>query len=546
LRSLLLTRWCGDFDSDEAIVGLMAKHITEGHFPVFFYGQYYMGSLEALVAAAIFWFAGHMNGFLLRLSPTAFYLAFMLVSFLWLDSWHNRSTAIWGTLFLAVPPAALNKWTYVARGGFSEILFLGTLLLLLCQRGLTLGWNSRRVFGVGLVAGLALWTNPLAILYLTTVLIVWALSSTWWPKWRAHFLKLPAVSWLIIGLSLLVIIIVGLVFKPAIDVIYIQRLLIGAILVAWVAWITLARWLNRLKNNDRPPSELYAFWLGLGGILGIAPMIYFFLNPGNATGGRDDFKVTTWQQLAEVWQLHLFEISPALIGLRTYTDSASGGMFLAKIGMALIFAAAIFLFCKHYSQALLDLLRLRPIIPQAEHYLWLLGSLTMGLGLIYGNNYELERLRYFVPMLFVLGSLIGLTLAQFQKYHPAIAITVAIFLWGYYGVTHGRYYQSLTATCPEQQVAQYLLAKQVKGGRAYFQHAYKLTFMSQEEVIVAPYQSRERYEAYSHYVATLPQQTYIFQEGIETELFLSELEPPPHFSQETINGFNIFTFTGAQ
>jgi hypothetical protein len=423
---------------------------------------------------------------------------------------------------------------------------LGTLLLLLCQRGLTLGWNSRRVFGVGLVAGLALWTNPLAILYLTTVLIVWALSSTWWPKWRAHFLKLPAVAWLIIGLSLLVIIIVGLVFKPAIDVIYIQRLLIGAILVAWAAWITLARWLNRLKNNDRPPSELYAFWLGLGGILGIAPMIYFFLNPGNATGGRDDFKVTTWQQLAEVWQLHLFEIFPALIGLRTYTDSASRGMFLAKIGIALIFAAAVYLFCKHYGQALLDLLRLRPIIPQAEHYLWLLGSLTMGLGLIYGNNYELERLRYFVPMLFVLGSLIGLALAQFQKYHPAIAITVAIFLWGYYGVMHWRYYQSLTATCPEQQVAQYLLAEQVKGGRAYFQHAYKLTFMSQEKVIVAPYQSRERYEAYSHYVATLPQQTYIFQEGIETELFLSELEPSPPFTQETINGFNIFTFTNTQ
>jgi hypothetical protein len=47
-------------------------------------------------------------------------------------------------------------------------------------------------------------------------------------------------------------------------------------------------------------------------------------------------------------------------------------------------------------------------------------------------------------------------------------------------------------------------------------------------------------------VATLPQQTYIFQEGIETELFLSELEPSSHFTQYTINGFNIFTFTGAQ
>jgi len=40
------------FDSDQAIVGLMAKHLVEGRaFPLFYYGQTYMLVVDAWVAA---------------------------------------------------------------------------------------------------------------------------------------------------------------------------------------------------------------------------------------------------------------------------------------------------------------------------------------------------------------------------------------------------------------------------------------------------------------------------------------------------------------
>ncbi|MEO7191075.1 MAG: hypothetical protein ABI051_08460 [Vicinamibacterales bacterium] len=43
------------FDSDQAIVGLMAKHLVEGRaFPLFYYGQAYMLVVDAWVAAPIF------------------------------------------------------------------------------------------------------------------------------------------------------------------------------------------------------------------------------------------------------------------------------------------------------------------------------------------------------------------------------------------------------------------------------------------------------------------------------------------------------------
>src|SRR2546430_759798 len=45
----------GELDGDEAVVGLMARHIAFlGERPVFYYGQPYLGSLEAFSSAPLF------------------------------------------------------------------------------------------------------------------------------------------------------------------------------------------------------------------------------------------------------------------------------------------------------------------------------------------------------------------------------------------------------------------------------------------------------------------------------------------------------------
>ena len=46
-------------DSDQAVVGLMAKHASEFRtFPLFFYGQNYMLGVQAWLAAPFFWVGG--------------------------------------------------------------------------------------------------------------------------------------------------------------------------------------------------------------------------------------------------------------------------------------------------------------------------------------------------------------------------------------------------------------------------------------------------------------------------------------------------------
>src|SRR5437660_2232512 len=54
IRLWLVVRTHGFIDGDEALVGIQAQHILRGELPTYYYGQPYMGSLEAYLIALIF------------------------------------------------------------------------------------------------------------------------------------------------------------------------------------------------------------------------------------------------------------------------------------------------------------------------------------------------------------------------------------------------------------------------------------------------------------------------------------------------------------
>ncbi len=51
LKAALLAADVFPFNADESVVALMARHILQGARPAFFYGQAYMGSLDAVLVA---------------------------------------------------------------------------------------------------------------------------------------------------------------------------------------------------------------------------------------------------------------------------------------------------------------------------------------------------------------------------------------------------------------------------------------------------------------------------------------------------------------
>src|SRR6267142_1782247 len=80
LRLAVIASPLGEIDGDEAVVGLMARHIAFlGDRPVFYYGQPYLGSLEAFSTAPFFRVFDSSTP-LLKLIPTVYSLGFLALS----------------------------------------------------------------------------------------------------------------------------------------------------------------------------------------------------------------------------------------------------------------------------------------------------------------------------------------------------------------------------------------------------------------------------------------------------------------------------------
>jgi hypothetical protein len=134
MRFLYLSASHFIIDSDEAIVGLMAKHILEtGNIPVFYYGQHYMGSLEPITAAILFRIFGSSNATLHAAPFFWFFLSQIAFFKLCLENISRINARIAGLLF-AVAPIGFIEWSTKARGGFIEIIFLITFALLFLMR----------------------------------------------------------------------------------------------------------------------------------------------------------------------------------------------------------------------------------------------------------------------------------------------------------------------------------------------------------------------------------------------------------------------------
>src|SRR3954451_9991864 len=130
-RLAIIASPLGEIDGDEAVVGLMARHIAFGaERPVFYWGQPYLGSLEAFTAAPLFKLFDSSTA-LLKLVPTLYSLGFLAVCAVMTRRLFGPAAGLATAAYLAVPPAMWAVWSTKARGGYAEVLFLGQALLFL-------------------------------------------------------------------------------------------------------------------------------------------------------------------------------------------------------------------------------------------------------------------------------------------------------------------------------------------------------------------------------------------------------------------------------
>ncbi|MGC4861390.1 hypothetical protein [Micromonospora sp. DT41] len=156
-------------NSDEATMGLAALHIARGEgFPVWFYGQQYMGTLEAYLAAPIFALVGGPSVLGLRLPTVALYALFLLLAWrLTLRLTGDRWFGLLVVALLALGSDRIVKNQLIAGGGYPEMNAAGVALALLAV-DLAAGRPGRRLARWalwGFLAGLMLWVDPLVLPY---------------------------------------------------------------------------------------------------------------------------------------------------------------------------------------------------------------------------------------------------------------------------------------------------------------------------------------------------------------------------------------------
>src|SRR5262249_1918742 len=128
LRVWVLLSPHGALDSDEAVVGLMARGILHGRFPVFFPNQGYGGTQEEVLAAPLVWLFG-LTAATIRTPTIAFWaLSAVLVWRIGLRVL-DRPRAVYAAVLFWIWPTYFDWKSTRAHGFYGSELFLGLAVL---------------------------------------------------------------------------------------------------------------------------------------------------------------------------------------------------------------------------------------------------------------------------------------------------------------------------------------------------------------------------------------------------------------------------------
>lgn len=488
LKLVILAFQAVPFNADEAVVALMGRHILQGELPLFFYGQAYMGSLDAFFVAAMFKLIGYQV-WGIRAVQMALYVCTLATSY-WLakqisGKWQIGVIATW---LLALPTITMTLYTTVSMGGYGEMLLLGNLILIttisiskdnqaINQRIWYLKW-----FSLGFLMGFGLWVFGMSIVY-----------------------SLPALCFLI--------------------------------------WNTLHPDANDSRNNgfnlpleeDLPRSSRSWALLASGGLLGALPWLLYtiqkgFADPvielsGAAISGVESLSYAA-QLLRHGLNLSLFG-STVLLGLRPAWAVRWLGLPFAPIVLA--FWGAVFVFAA--KKTVRDL----KTGPRGEDFSY--SPLLSGVGVVLILGFILSPFgadpsgRYFLPIAVIMALYAAQAVWHVPKklrHYALITVGLVILfnLWGTYqsvatppGVT--TQFDSVTQIdhAYDQRLIDFLRSEGEEFGYTNYWVAYPLAFLSEEDLVYLPslpyhpdlrYTSRDnRYGPYTRLVAEADRAAYI-------------------------------------
>ena len=176
LRLPLLFYSPGMMWSDEAIPGLMAKHIAEGKVPpICHYGQHYLGSLGPHIYAAAFVLFGYSIP-LLKAVTVLMYLAFIVLQFFFFRELFSLTWAAALSFFYVLPLGQLVDISMNNANPYALVLFLEAGLLYTAY-AIAYKKKNRLWPLLGFLMGLSFWTHQITAAFILTAFLTVAFKA---------------------------------------------------------------------------------------------------------------------------------------------------------------------------------------------------------------------------------------------------------------------------------------------------------------------------------------------------------------------------------
>jgi hypothetical protein len=513
---------------DEAVVGLMAQDISEGQrYPLYYYGQRYMGALEAYVVAALRPLAG--PAIALHLGPACFFAALTALEYLLLTRWFGRRGGVAGAATLLAAAPMFVAWSIAARGAYIELLFWGVLLwwaywewFVAAPPEARSAWQR---FVLGALIGFGAWLNPSIVIYLLPVLAHYLMQQPLQAARQDSLLGplFRGLERLLLGLPLLL---------PVLGL-----LAVLALNCTSATWVT-AEGRHSLLLLGLLPSPAAAVLLGLGGLAGLyvflrrpfvrswvhqirpaappfvlgllvgyAPALLYVLQrmgqgqplePALALGIRPLWTVPeTWPYLVHGLPLLLgadptpfLELMAAesggLLCFGSWDQPVPDGLLALNGVVAAGLLAAVVVVIAQHGKELTALLRLQPGVYSPVALVLLAVSGLFTLYLLNGCVFDFPSIRYLVPLWAFVPCLLAATVASTR--FPRAGLTSVVVLCLAWSTGQVAFLAQLGRPHPLREVAEQLQASGVPFARAEYRDAVILSFFTGQQPRVAEYE----------------------------------------------------------
>lgn len=429
-RSAVLVFWPqSQFDADQAVTGLMAKHLSELRaFPVFYYGQNYMLAVEAWVTAPFFLVLGvSVTALRLPLLAVNVAVAWLLLRTLERETGLRPLLALVPALFFVLPAPGTTTHLLEANGGTIEPFLYVLLIWLTRRRPALCGF----IFGIGFLQ------REFALYGLLALVAIEALEGT-------LFTRAGLKAWL-------------LFLRTAAEV-----------------WLVV-QWLKWYSSAAGPGTTMADVYRPRDNVIELANRICWDL----ATLPRG-----AWRMLTEHW--------PVLFGTRVLplTDFAiDSRTHQGLTGSWIVLAAMAAIALTGIVRGARLARAWKPADPFSAYLV--LVALLSGIGYVVGRCGEVDFVVMRYELLSILGA-VGIG-AWFLRVERSVVlrrtwIALASAVVAVAALGQGRLLAEYVTHPPEgakQQIVKYLDARGVRYAYSDYWTAYPLTFLTRERIIVA-------------------------------------------------------------